>query len=118
MANMVNISPSTIYSATKGTTLFKMDLFKKDLLQHSRKQQLYAKLLEMEWKPEVKYFLEYSFHKSFKKNKDVKLKWFQMRIIHRIIATYIVLNKMGVTANTQCGFCNEEKDSTPDNMCI
>ncbi len=47
MANMVNISPSTIYSATKGTTLFKMDLFKKDLLQHSRKQ-LYAKLLEME----------------------------------------------------------------------
>ncbi len=48
MANMVNISPSTIYSATKGTTLFKMDLFKKDLLQHSRKQQLYAKLLEME----------------------------------------------------------------------
>ena len=35
-----------------------------------------------------------------------------MRIIHRIIATIIVLNKMGVTANTQCGFCNDEKDST------
>ena len=35
-----------------------------------------------------------------------------MRIIHRIIATNIVLNKMGVTANTQCGFCNDEKDST------
>ena len=34
-----------------------------------------------------------------------------MRIIHRIIATKIVLNKMGVTANTQCGFCNDEKDS-------
>ena len=34
-----------------------------------------------------------------------------MRIIHRIIATNIVLNKMGVTANTQCGFCNVEKDS-------
>jgi len=67
MANKVNISPSTIYSATKGTTLFKMDLFKKDLLQHSRK--LYAKLLEMEWKTEVKYFLEYSFHKSLKKIK-------------------------------------------------
>ena len=33
--------------------------------------------------------------------KDVKLKWLQMRIIHRIIATNIVLNKMGVTANTQ-----------------
>ena len=34
-----------------------------------------------------------------------------MRIIHRIIATNIVLNKMRVTANTQCGFCNDEKDS-------
>ena len=34
-----------------------------------------------------------------------------MRIIHRIIATSIVLNKMGVTANTQCGFCNDEKES-------
>ena len=34
-----------------------------------------------------------------------------MRIIHRIIATNILLNKMGVTANTQCGFCNDEKDS-------
>ena len=30
---------------------------------------------------------------------------------HRIIATNIVLNKTGVTANTQCGFCNDEKDS-------
>ena len=45
------------------------------------------------------------------KIKDVKLKWLQMPIIHRIIATNIVLNKMGVTANTQCGFCNDEKDS-------
>ena len=34
-----------------------------------------------------------------------------MRIIQRIIATNIALNKMGVTANTQCGFCNDEKDS-------
>ena len=34
-----------------------------------------------------------------------------MRITHRIIATNIVLNKMGVTANTKCGFCNDGKDS-------
>ena len=41
-----------------------------------------------------------------------------MRIIHRIIATNIVLNKMGVTANTQCGFCNDEKDSTEFFVCL
>ena len=35
-----------------------------------------------------------------------------MHIIHRIIATSVVLNKMAVTANTQCGFHNVEKDST------
>ena len=26
------------------------------------------------------------------------------------VTDFIVLNKMGVTANTQCGFCNNEKD--------
>ena len=46
------------------------------------------------------------------KIKDLKLKWLQMHIIHRIIATSVVLNKMAVTANTQCGFHNVEKDST------
>ena len=45
------------------------------------------------------------------KIKDIKPKWLQVRIIHRIIATNIVLNKIGVIANTQCGFCNDEKDS-------
>ena len=46
------------------------------------------------------------------KNKDLKLKWLQMHIIQRIIATSIVLNKMAVTAKTQCGCHNVEKDST------
>ena len=58
MANKVNISLSTIYSAPKDTRLYYNILVKR---------QLYAKLLlEMEWKTEVKYFLEYSFHKSTK----------------------------------------------------
>ena len=53
------------------------------------------------------------------KIKDVNLKWLQIRIIHRIIATNIVLNKMGVTANTQCGFCNDKKDSIEHlGMCL
>ena len=47
MANELNVSLSTIYSAPKGTRL----------LQYSRKWQLYAKLLlKMERKKE-KYFL-------------------------------------------------------------
>ena len=98
MANKVNISLSTIYSATKGTrhyyNILVNDNCKPNCLKCSEK-------LNISWNT---VFIK------VKKIKDVKLKWFQMRIIHRIIATNIVLNKMGVTANTQCGFCNDEKE--------
>ena len=30
---------------------------------------------------------------------DVNIKWFQMRIIHRIIGTNVMLKEMGVTNN-------------------
>ena len=43
--------------------------------------------------------------------KDIKLKWMQMRIVHRIIATNVVLKEMGIVESYNCGFCNEEKDS-------
>ena len=39
------------------------------------------------------------------------MKWFQIKIIHRCIGTNIVLQKMGVTENDLCNFCNTSKDS-------
>ena len=33
-----------------------------------------------------------------------------MRILHRIIATNIVLKEMGVAADVECNFCSDEKD--------
>ena len=33
-----------------------------------------------------------------------------MRILHRTVVISIILNKMGVTANIQCDFCNNAKD--------
>ena len=41
---------------------------------------------------------------------DIKLKWLQMRIVHRVIATNVVLKKMGIIICEQCTFC-DEKDS-------
>ena len=41
---------------------------------------------------------------------DIKLKWLQMRIVHRVIATTVVLKKMGIINCEQCTFC-DEKDS-------
>ena len=41
---------------------------------------------------------------------DIKLKWLQMRIVQRVIATNVVLKKMGIINCEQCTFC-DEKDS-------
>ena len=41
---------------------------------------------------------------------DIKFKWLQMRIVHRVIATNVVLKKMGIINCEQCTFC-DEKDS-------
>ena len=50
------------------------------------------------------------FHKIHK-IKDVSLKWLQLRIVHRIIATNIMLNAMGVTDTTNCVWCDNARDS-------
>ena len=45
------------------------------------------------------------------KIQDVKLKWLQMRIIHRILGTNVVLKEMGLVDHQNCNFCSEEKES-------
>ena len=42
---------------------------------------------------------------------DVKVKWFQLRIIHRCIGTNVILKEMGVRDNDFCNFCNTIRDS-------
>ena len=42
---------------------------------------------------------------------QVKLKWLQMRIVHRILATNVVLEKMKIAANAKCTFCSVHNDS-------
>ena len=57
---------------------------------------------------------EINWKKVFRKThkiKDIKLKWLQMRIIHRIVATNVVLHAMGVTNTTTCVICNNARDS-------
>ena len=41
---------------------------------------------------------------------DIKLKWLQMRSVHQVTATNVVLKKMGIINCEQCTFC-DEKDS-------
>lgn len=42
---------------------------------------------------------------------DIKLKWLQMRILHRCLGTNIILKEMGVVNSDMCSFCNNAKDS-------
>ena len=39
------------------------------------------------------------------------MKWFQMRIMHRITETNVILNEMGVTNNNKCSLCRISKDT-------
>ena len=52
------------------------------------------------------------FSKDFKKSiYDIKLKWLQIRTVHRILATNVVLMKMGIVNCSKCTFCEDNKDS-------
>jgi hypothetical protein len=46
-----------------------------------------------------------------KQIKEVKLKWFQMKIGYRILVTNSILNRMRVMDSNMCTFCNREKDT-------
>jgi len=42
---------------------------------------------------------------------DANLKWLQLRIIHRILGTNIVLKHMNVVTDVLCNFCRNDRDS-------
>ena len=57
---------------------------------------------------------EIDWKKCFSKTRkiqEVKLRWFQIRILHRILATNVVLKEMGVVESNKCTQCDREKDS-------
>ena len=48
---------------------------------------------------------------KIQKNREIKLKWFQIRLVHSILGTNIVLRKMGIEKDDKCTFCKQERDS-------
>eukprot|EP00745_Piridium_sociabile_P023668 TRINITY_DN36_c0_g1_i6.p1 TRINITY_DN36_c0_g1~~TRINITY_DN36_c0_g1_i6.p1 ORF type:complete len:339 (+),score=19.34 TRINITY_DN36_c0_g1_i6:145-1017(+) len=91
-----------LYSTTKGTRIY-YDV----LMQDNNTPNACAK-----WSNKLGKHVEWN--KVFiriHKIQDIKLKWFQIRIVHRIIGTNIVLKEMGITNDVSCNFCLREKDS-------
>ena len=42
---------------------------------------------------------------------DIKLRWFNIRLISRILGTNITLKCMGLRNNDLCSFCNQHRES-------
>ena len=45
------------------------------------------------------------------KIKEVKMKWFQLRICHRVLVTNSMLTHMKIVESNKCNFCQIEKDT-------
>ena len=49
--------------------------------------------------------------KKMQQIQEIKLKWFKIRLVHRVIATNVVLTHMGIENDVTCSFCQKEQDS-------
>lgn len=99
--NLFPIAIETLLSVKKGTRLL-YDILMENKSMPNCCQKWSTKVSEnIQWD---KVFL------GIHKIQDVKIKWFQMRIVHRIIGTNVVLKEMGVKENSNCNFCFECKD--------
>jgi exonuclease III len=59
---------------------------------------------------EVKVLWKNIFQK-IKQLNDTRLKWLQIRIVHRILGTNTILYNMGIEKSNKCTFCNSDKES-------
>ncbi len=48
---------------------------------------------------------------NFSMSSDTKLRWFQFRLVHRILATNKFLHKIGIKNNPMCSFCKIEEET-------
>ena len=87
---------------------------------HKGARPFYDILMQDESKPnccrnwENRLEVTVSWNNIFKKVqqiKDTKLKWFQTRVVHRILGTNITLQSMGLENSYNCSFCNMEKEN-------
>ena len=49
--------------------------------------------------------------KKINKIKEIKIKWFQMKICYRILVTNSILKNMGIVNSNMCNFCENERDT-------
>ncbi|WP_419609554.1 reverse transcriptase family protein [Thiolapillus sp.] len=91
-----------IYGAQKGARLYYEVLIQTDSKPNCCDKWDYKLNLDINWNITFK---------KIHKIREIKLKWFQIRLVHRILATNVVLMHMGVENDITCSFCKKERDA-------
>ena len=91
-----------IYSGRKGARLYY------EVLTHDANKPNCCEKLETKLNKDINWSISF---KKIQRIREIKLKWFQIRLVHRILATNVVLMHMGVNNDFDCSFCKKERDS-------
>ena len=92
----------TIYNQRKGSRLYY-----EVLTQNITRPNCYDKW-EAKLNKDINWCITF---KKMQQIQEIKLKWFQIRLVHRIIATNIILMHMGIDNDITCSFCRQDRDS-------
>ena len=79
-----------------------------EILIHKIDQTAAYKKWENKFNKEIKWN---HIFKNVNSIQEIKIKWFQLKICHRVIVTNTLLEKMNVTDTNSCTFCNRERDT-------
>ena len=103
LCNEKNLVLQKLYSIPKGAKCF-YDCF----LEFSKVTPKFCDKWNNKLETEVNWSKVFE---NVTKTKEIKLRWFQIRINTRIICTNITLLAMGLKQDDLCTFCNEERES-------
>ena len=66
----------------------------------------------MKWERKLELYVDWEkVLKKVRKIKEIKFRWFQLKICHGILVTNCILKRMKIVDNEKCNFCNEATDT-------
>ena len=89
-----------IYSGRKGARLYY------EVLTHDANKPNCCEKWETKLNKDINWSISF---KKIQRIREIKLKWFQIRLVHRILATNVVLMHMGVNNDFDCSFCEKRE---------
>lgn len=99
---LINPQLKKLYSVTKGSKEYYNILLENNCEPKCIKT----------WESKLSYDVNWKLcFKKIQKCQEVNMKWFKIRIVHRILGTNVILKGMGITPTDLCNFCKKEKDS-------